>query len=105
MFRPKSANTRQAPTDLDQPPPEPVLDFDLTRPWPEKYFGQRFGPGFLRKVLRSGRYILCEIEGVPEQWSVSDARWEGTVLEVYTLQGWRIADRLWTVETLKGFKV
>ena len=83
---------RLSPTDLDLPPTkmEPVLDFELRHPWPERYFGQRFGPAYINKVLKSGRYILCELNDIPEHWPVADARWVGEVLEVYTLQGWRV---------------
>ena len=100
-------SSRQSPTDLDEPPQklEPVLDFELQRPWPEKYFGQRFGPSYIRKVLASGRYIMCEISGIPEQWVVSDARWVDNVMEVQTLQGWRVPERLWTLGSLNGVKV
>ncbi len=100
-------NRRQTPTDLDQPPEklEPVLDFEFQRPWPERYFGQRFGPGYINRVLASGRYILCTIDQIPEEWSVDNARWVGEILEVHCLQGWRVPDRIWTVGELKGVRI
>lgn len=100
-------SSRRSPTDLDEPPPklEPVLEFELCRPWPEKYFGQRFGPSYLRKVLASGRYIMCEIDTIPEHWPVSDAKWADGVLLVETLQGWKVPTRMWTVASLKGIKL
>jgi hypothetical protein len=103
MFRPKSNNnTRQAPTDLDQPPLEPILDFDLTRPWPEIYFGQRFGPGLLNKSMKAGYLIIAEIPEIPYPVMIKESRWCDGVLEVLTLEGWRIPDRLFTRRSLKG---
>jgi hypothetical protein len=104
-------SSRQSPTDLDTPPLEPVLEFDIRRnvakpgvtAWPEKYFGQRFGPSLIRKALRAGLVVVAEIEGLPYPIAIKDARWDGEILEVVTLEGPRIPDRLFTRKSLKGF--
>lgn len=107
---------RKSPTDLDDnaAPLAPVLEFDYERsnlpgtdPWPEKHFGQTFGPSLVNKALKSGLYVLCSISQIPGVWAVSDARWYGKlrILEVLTLQGWRRPERLWTATTLKGLKL
>jgi hypothetical protein len=106
-------SSRQSPSDLDEPPQlEPVLDFDIQRnneygrdTWPKKYFGQTFGPSLINKAIRAGKYVVADIEGFPRPVVVTGARWVGPVLEVLCAEGYRIPQRIWTLETLKGFKV
>ena len=100
-------NQRKSPTDLDQPPEKlaPLLEFDLTKPWPERYFGQRFGPSLIRKAQAAGYYVMAEIDDAPVPVTVNDARWEGEVLEVLTLEGYRIPQRLFTLTSLRGYKL
>lgn len=110
---PRNWSSRQSPSDLDTPPQlEPVLDFDIRRnseygrtTWPEKHFGQKFGPAFINKALKAGKYVLADIEDFPRPVVVQGARWVGPVLEVLTLEGYRIPERVFTLESLKGFKV
>jgi len=97
-------SSRQGPGDLDQNPQlEPVLEFDLQRPWPEKYFGQKFGPGFIRKVISKGFVVVAEVPDVPYPIAIKEARWAGEVLEVVTLEGPRVPQRLFTRTSMKGF--
>lgn len=104
-------SSRQSPTDLDTPPQlEPVLEFDIRRnripgsdSWPQKYFGQRFGPSLINRALKAGLVVVAEIEGYPYPVAIKQARWFGQVLEVITLEGPRIPERLFTRKSLKGF--
>lgn len=96
-------NSRQSPTDLDDVPVKRVLEFDITRPWPERYFNQRFGPSLVRQALASGLVVVAEVADIPYPIAVKEARWCGDVLEVMTLEGPRIAERLFTRKTMKGF--
>ena len=106
-------SSRQGPGDLDESPQlEPVLDFDIRRnreygrdTWPKLYFGQKFGPSLINKALKAGKYVMAEVEGFPQPVTVSGARWVGPVLEVKTAEGMVIPERLYTLETLKGFKL
>lgn len=101
---PRNWSSRQSPTDLDQNPQlEPVLEFDLTRPWPEKYFGQKFGPSFIRKVIAKGFVVVAEVPDVPYPIAIKEARWNCEVLEVMTLEGPKVPDRLFTRTSMKGF--
>lgn len=94
-------NQRQGPQDFDDTVPEQVhYDFDHRRnttpggqSWPEK-----FGPSVIKKAWKSGLVVVAEIEGFPHPVAISEARWTGfgKILEVKTLEGWRIADRIWT---------
>jgi hypothetical protein len=94
-------NKRQGPQDFDDTAPEVVhFEFDHHRntnpggqSWPEK-----FGPSVFTKAWKSGLVVVAEIEGFPHPVAIGEARWTkfGKVLEVKTLEGWRIADRIWT---------
>lgn len=103
----RRGDTRQSPTDLDQPEEKlaPILEFDLTKPWPATYYGSKFGPSLIRKALAAGLYIMAEIDEAPRPVVVSEARWEGEVLEVLTLEGYRIPSRLFTLTSLSGYKL
>lgn len=108
-------NSRQAPTDLDEPPPSklaPILQFDIVRlnkhgepPWPPKYFGNKFGPSFIRKVIKSGLYVMAEVNGFPRAVVISDASWCDGMLVVQTAEGLVEPERLYTLTSLKGFKL
>lgn len=95
-------NSRNTPSDLDDTPLAPILEFDLTRPWPERYFGQRFGPALVRKALSKGLLVLAEVADVPYPIVVKRVQWTGKVLEVVTLEGPRIANRLFTRKSMKN---
>lgn len=77
----------------------PNYSFDHTRnvtpgapsSWPEK-----FGPANIRKAWKAGLVVVAEITGFPRPVAVSEARWQGQVLEVKTLEGYRVAERIWT---------
>lgn len=94
-------NSRQGPGDFDNTQPEvPHYDFDhrrstipATPSWPEK-----FGPSSIKKAWKAGLVVVAEIEGFPRPVAVSEARWAGfgKILEVKTLEGYRIAERIWT---------
>lgn len=102
-----SGTSRQSPTDIDAAPekPAPVLTFDLAAPFPERYHGRRFGPALIDRSLAAGNYIIAELVGLPGQFPISSARWQFDVLEVLTINGWRLPARLFTLTTLKGFKL
>lgn len=106
MPRDKYDQQRLTSTDLDLPPLElePVREFNYTKPWPERHFGQKFGPSLVRNALKAGFYVLCEIDDVPNAWAVDDARWVDSVFEVHCLQGWKVPSHVWTTSTLKGLK-
>jgi hypothetical protein len=98
-------NSRQTPTDLDQPPPALVLEFDYQRntvpgadSWPARHYGQRFGPSMVQRALRGGLVVYAEIAEAPYPIAIKEARWVGfgKILEVKTLEGWRVPERLFT---------
>lgn len=105
--------SRQSPTDHDNIAPSEVdYSFDYTRgsklgepSWPEKHSGQKFGPAFIRNALASGLIVFAEIEGFPYPVMIKEARWCGQVLEVATLEGPRVAERLFTRPDAKGMTV
>ena len=119
MFKPKSNSPtiRRAPTDLDESPAPlaPVLEFDYERcndhgrdPWPTHHYGQKFGPSLIRKALKAGLYVMAEIDDAPRPVAVSDAHWAGAannVFEVVTAEGARIPTRVFTLRSLKGYKL
>jgi len=96
---------RQGPQDFDDTAPEIVhYDFDHRRnvtpgsqSWPEK-----FGPNSIRKAWAAGLVVYAEISGWPHPVAVKEARWTAGVLEVVTLAGPRIAERLFTRDNVKG---
>ena len=100
---PRGYNNRRTPTDLDDTPLAPVLEFDYQRSripgtdsWPPRHFGQKFGPSLIRKALASGLVVVAEVDEIPYPVAIKEARWEGQTLEVLTLEGWRIPERLFT---------
>lgn len=96
-------NQRKTPSDLDQPPQRAlVLEFDLRRPWPQTYFGQKFGPAYIRKVINAGWLVFAEVDDIPYPVAIKETRWAGDVLEVITLEGPRVADRLFTRKSMRG---
>jgi len=96
---------RQGPQDFDDTAPEVVhYDFDHRRnttpgsaSWPEK-----FGPASIRKAWAAGLVVYAEIESWPHPVAIKEARWCNQVLEVMTVDGPRIADRLFTRDSVKG---
>jgi hypothetical protein len=102
------SNSRHGPDEFDNSAPTtPTFDFDHRRnttpsaksSWPEK-----FGPSTIRKAWKAGLVVVAEIEGFPYPVAVAEARWEGQVLEVKTLEGYRIAERIWTQPNAKGLQ-
>lgn len=86
----------------------PVLEFDLTKPWPKIHYGQKFGPTLIRKAIASGLYVMADIPEASVPVSVSNARWILNVaeaIEVLVAEGWRIPNRIWTVSSLRGLKL
>jgi hypothetical protein len=93
-------NDRQNPTDFDNTAPKDVdHSFDHRRnitpgapsSWPEK-----FGPANIRRAWKAGLVVVAQIEGFPHPVAVSEARWMAQTLEVRTLEGYRVAERIWT---------
>ena len=101
-------SSRSSPTDLDTPPDKTVrYDFDHRRcsepgkpSWPEK-----FGPSSITKALKAGLIVCAEIEGFPHPIAIRAAKWNGQVLEVVTLEGPRIAERIFTRPDARGLTV
>jgi len=99
-------SSRKGPGDLDEPPQlQPVLEFDIRRGdgWPTTYFGQKFGPSLIRKAIANGFIVVAEVPDVPYPIAIKEARWCGEVLEVITLEGPRVPNRLFTRTSMKGF--
>lgn len=99
-------NNRQSPTDFDATaPPDADYSFDYRRnttpggkSWPEK-----FGPAVIRKAWTSGLVVVAEVEGFPYPVAVTESRWnKAKVLEVKTLEGYRIPDHIWTRPDARG---
>jgi len=100
-------NNRQNPTDFDNTAPTtPDYSFDHRRSsapgvpsWPDK-----FGPSNIRRAWKAGLVVVAEIEGFPHPVAVSEARWTefGKILEVKTLEGYRVANRIWTRTSAKN---
>ena len=108
MARLNWSSSRHGPGEYDNSAPEaPDCSFDHRRDvspgakssWPEK-----FGPANIRKAWKAGLVVVAEIEGFPHPVAVSEARWEGQVLEVKTLEGYRIAKRIWTRPNMRGLQ-
>jgi hypothetical protein len=95
-------NSRQGPSDLEDVPLKAVLEFDIQRPWPQRYFNQRFGPALIRKALSSGLLVFAEVPDIPYPIAIKEVRWAGEILEVVTLEGPRIVARLFTRKSMKG---
>ena len=100
---------RQRPTDLDDGPQrrERVIEFDLTPPWPKKYFGQSFGPSLIHKAMEAGFYVLARIAEAPKEVRAYEARWANGALQVRCGEGWRFPLSLRTVSPadLRGIKL
>lgn len=103
-------NSRKTPTDLDDTPLKPILEFDYQRSrvpgtdsWPARHYGIKFGPALVRRALASGLWVVAEVAEIPYPVVIKEARWEGQGLEVLTLEGWRSPDRLFTRTTAVGF--
>ena len=98
---------RQGPQDFDDiTPTREHFDFDHRRnttpgstSWPEK-----FGPSVIKKAWKAGLVVVAEIQDFPHPVAVGEARWTefGKVLVVKTLEGWKVADRIWTRPDAKG---
>lgn len=102
---------RQSPTDEDQIAPQEVsYEFDYTRcsepgkpSWPEKHEGMKFGPSLIKQAWKKGLVVVAEVQGFPHPIAVQEMRWgEHGVLEVKTLEGYRVAERIWTRTSAKG---
>jgi hypothetical protein len=99
MTRRLNWQRRQGPQDFDDSAPTQVTyDFDHRRnctpgsqSWPEK-----FGPSSIKKAWKAGLVVVAEIEGYPYPVAVQEARWEGQVLTVKVLEGWKVVEHLWT---------
>lgn len=102
---------RQSPGDFDNSVPVEIdYSFDyrrnVTEPgkpsWPEKHSGQKFGPAFIKQAWKKGLIVVAEVNGFPRPIAVREARWgEHGVLEVKTLEGYRVAERLFTRNSAK----
>jgi len=96
---------RQGPQDFDDiTPTRERFDFDHRRnttpgsqSWPEK-----FGPAVIRKAWKAGLVVVAEVEGYPHPVAVQEARWEAQTLTVKVLEGWKVAERIWTRPDAKG---
>src|SRR5690349_9366655 len=107
MSRLNWSSSRHGPDEFDDiVPPAPDYTFDHRRDttpgaqsWPDK-----FGPSNIRKAWKAGLVVVAEIEGFPHPVAVSEARWMAQVLEVKTLEGYRVADRIWTRPDARGLR-
>ena len=104
-------NARQGPGDFDESVPVEIdYSFDYRRStipgtpsWPEKHSGIKFGPAFIKQAWKAGLVVYAEIQGFPMPVAVREARWgKHGVLEIKTLEGYRIAERLFTRPNAKG---
>lgn len=102
---------RQSPGEFDETGPVEIdYSFDYRRStvpgtpsWPEKHSGQKFGPSFIRAVWKKGLVVYAEVAGFPRPLAVQEARWgPHGVLEVRTLEGYRVAEHLFTRPDAKG---
>lgn len=104
-------NARQSPTDLDDSPNITAsYEFDYRRSstpgtpsWPERHGKEKFGPAIVKKAWKSGLVVVAEVEGFPHPVAAQEVRWGAAgVLEVKTLEGYRIPLRLYTRASAKG---
>lgn len=111
MSRLNWSNSRQSPTDQDDITPTEIdYSFDYHRgskpgepSWPATHSGQKFGPAFIRKVWQQGMVVYAEIEGFPRPVAVTECTWGAQgVLLVKTLEGQKVAERLFTRPDAKG---
>lgn len=103
---------RHGPDEFDDTAPSEVsYAFDLRRDarpgapssWPAKVNGQTFGPSFVKRAWQSGLVVIAEIEGFPHPVAAQEVRWGAAgVLEVKTLEGFKIPSRLFTRTSAKG---
>lgn len=98
---------QRSPTDLDDGPQEKVVEFDLTPPWPQRYFGQPFGPALINQAMQRGFYVLAKIPEAPREVKVYEARRKDGALEIRCGEGWRFPLSLRTVSPadLRGIKL
>lgn len=104
-------NNRQAPTDLDDNPDTlPSYEFDYRRSstpgtpsWPERHGREKFGPAIIKKAWKAGLVVVAEVEGFPYPVAAQEVRWGAAgVLEVKTLEGYRVPERLYTRSDAHG---
>lgn len=62
-------------TKQEMPKPEPVLEFDLTKPFPEKVGHRKFSPSLIDHALKAGYFVLARVNEAPVEVAVSKARW------------------------------
>lgn len=110
MTRLNWSNSRQSPTDQDDITPSEIdYRFDYRRctepgkpSWPEKHSGQKFGPSFIKKAWQKGLVVVADV-GLPHPVAAMDVQWAASgVLQVRCAEGWRVPDRIWTRDTVKG---
>lgn len=102
-------NKRESPTDFDDITPTAVtFEFDHRRSttpgsnsWPKA-----FGPSVISNAWKAGLVVVAEIEGYPHPVVVTESRWGANgVLQVKTLEGYKIANRIYTRPSAKGLSV
>lgn len=102
---------RHDPGEFDVTAPEkPSYEFDYRRSttpgtssWPEKHGSEKFGPSLIKKAWKAGLIVVAEVEGFPYPVAAQELRWGAAgVIEVKTLEGYRVPERLWTRPNAKG---
>lgn len=100
---------RQAPTDLDDGPQQQskVVEFNVSRPWPQKLKGQTFGPALINRSMKAGFYVLAWVDEVPVERRIADVRRKDGALQVLVAEGWRFPLSLRTVSPrdLRGVRL
>jgi len=109
MSRLNWSNARHGPDEFDNTAPT-VADYSFdhhrnTSPGAKSSWPEKFGPANIRKAWANGLVVYAEIEGWPHPVAVKEAQWSNQTLEVKTLDGPRIPDRLFTRPTVKGMTV
>lgn len=99
---------RHDPGEFDvTAPTATTLEFDHRRntvpgsdSWPKG-----FGPAVISKAWKVGLVVVAEIENYPHPVAAVESRWnKAHVLEVKVPEGWRIPDRLYTRDSVKGLR-
>lgn len=104
-------SSRQSPTDLDDTPAAPSLEFDYTHaggaaPWPTKHRGIKFGPSLVTRAWAAGLFVYCEVQDWPHPVAVKKVQWnEAGCLEAVLPEGVVIPRRLFTRPTAAGLTV
>lgn len=97
---------RQGPGEFDvSAPTVKSFAFDYHRStapntdsWPKG-----FGPSVISKAWKHGLIVVAEIEGFPYPVAVTKSHWAANgVLEIDTLEGPRVPERIWTRPSAKG---